>query len=84
MHVSLTPRLEDYVREKVAAGLYNNNSEVVREALRLMAENELIRRRAIERALQVGEDDLAAGRYTTYEANEIDKLLEDCGWPSGN
>lgn len=84
MHVSLTPRLEDYVREKVAAGLYNNNSEVIREALRLMAENEVIRRRTIEAALQVGEDDIAAGRYTTYEANEIDKLLEDSGWPSGN
>jgi len=32
--------LEDYVRRKVATGLYNNASEVVREALRLMLERE--------------------------------------------
>lgn len=36
MNVSLTPELEKFVREKVASGLYNNASEVVREALRLL------------------------------------------------
>ncbi len=40
MNVSLTPTLEKYVRRKVAAGFYNNASEVVREALRLMFERE--------------------------------------------
>jgi putative addiction module CopG family antidote len=32
--------LEEYVRRKVATGLYNNASEVIREALRLMVEQE--------------------------------------------
>jgi len=36
VNVSLTPELERFVREKVATGLYNNASEVVREALRAM------------------------------------------------
>ena len=36
LNVNLTPRLEDMVRQKVAGGLYNNASEVVRDALRLM------------------------------------------------
>ena len=40
MNVSLTPALEDFVRRKVATGLDNNSSEVVREALRLMVEGE--------------------------------------------
>ena len=40
MNVSLTSSLEDYVRRKVATGLYNNANEVVREALRLMLERE--------------------------------------------
>ena len=35
MNVNLTPQLEDMVRKKVASGLYNSASEVVREALRL-------------------------------------------------
>ena len=34
MNVSLTPALEGFVRRKVASGLYNNASEVVREARR--------------------------------------------------
>lgn len=40
MNVSLTPRLEAFVRRKVASGLYNNASEVVREGLRLLLERE--------------------------------------------
>lgn len=36
MNVSLTPKLEEFIREKVSSGLYNNASEVVREALRLL------------------------------------------------
>jgi len=38
MNVSLTPELEKFVRNKVATGTYNNASEVVREALRLLME----------------------------------------------
>jgi len=34
MNISLTPELEKVVRERVESGLYNNASEVIREALR--------------------------------------------------
>ena len=40
MNVSLTPHLEAMVRQKVQSGRYNNASEVVREALRLMEERD--------------------------------------------
>ena len=40
MNVSLTPRLEEFVRRRVASGLYGNASEVVREALRRLVERE--------------------------------------------
>ena len=40
MNVSLTPKLEEFIREKVSSGLYNNASEVVREALRLLVKQE--------------------------------------------
>jgi len=50
MHISLTPELEKAVKEKVDSGLYNNASEVVREALRLAlkteAENDWLKREA--------------------------------------
>ncbi len=40
MHVSLTPELEARVKAKVESGLYNNASEVIREALRFMDAHE--------------------------------------------
>ena len=36
MNVSLTPELEQLVHSKVKTGRYTSDSEVVREALRLM------------------------------------------------
>lgn len=43
MNVSLTPELLRLVEEKVASGLYTSASEVVREALRLLAESDRLR-----------------------------------------
>lgn len=43
MNVNLTPQLEGMVRDKVASGLYTSASEVVREALRLMDEQDRMR-----------------------------------------
>ena len=40
MNVSLTPKLEDFVRRNVESGLYGSASEVVREALRLLGEKD--------------------------------------------
>jgi len=44
MNVSLTPELEKFIEAKVESGLYNNASEVVREGLRLLKENDEVRR----------------------------------------
>jgi toxin ParE1/3/4 len=41
MHVNLTPTLDEYVLAKVKSGRYNNASEVVREALRRMQDEEV-------------------------------------------
>jgi antitoxin ParD1/3/4 len=40
MHISLTPELEALVHKKVKSGMYNNASEVIREALRTMETNQ--------------------------------------------
>lgn len=40
MHISLTPELEAKIKSKVESGMYNNASEVVREALRYMEQNQ--------------------------------------------
>ena len=47
MNVSLTPELEHWVDEKVRTGRYASASEVIREALRLLEQQELARKRQL-------------------------------------
>lgn len=49
MNVNLTRELEELVQRKVQSGLYNNQSEVVREALRLLAEQDRLREAHLEK-----------------------------------
>lgn len=69
MHISLTPELERVVRERVASGLYNNASEVVREALRLslkqQSENDWLKREAA-----IGYAQLEAGETVTVRSRK--------------
>jgi antitoxin ParD1/3/4 len=57
MNVSLTPELERLVNDKVATGLYTSASEVIREALRLLKDQDEVR--AV--TLQELKRDIAAG-----------------------
>lgn len=73
MNVSLTPELEKMVQQKVKSGDYNNASEVVREALRLMKDREILRRAKLKKLreeLAEGRADIAAGRYTILDSDE--------------
>lgn len=49
MNVSLTPELERWVADKVATGRYTSASEVIREALRLLEEQENIKQQQMSR-----------------------------------
>jgi len=74
MHVSLTERLEAWVREKVESGLYNNASEVVREALRakMLAEmSEAEKLEALRREIQIGLDQLDRGETETLTLEQL-------------
>jgi antitoxin ParD1/3/4 len=74
MNISLTPRLEAMIREKVESGLYNNSSEVVREALRLMERQDRIER--LRAAIAIGEAEIERGEgveYTPQLLEEIDR-----------
>lgn len=43
MNISLTPVLEEFVKQKVSSGMYHSFSEVIREGLRLLEEKEKLK-----------------------------------------
>ncbi|BAC90475.1 type II toxin-antitoxin system ParD family antitoxin [Gloeobacter violaceus] len=71
MNVNLTPQLEEMIRQKVASGLYTSASEVVREALRLMDEQDRLRAVKLEQLWQDIRDGLQSGPPTLWNAEEI-------------
>jgi antitoxin ParD1/3/4 len=48
VNIELTPELEQLVNEKVQSGVYGSATEVIGEALRLLAERDRIREQEIE------------------------------------
>ncbi len=48
MNVSLTKELESFVSELVASGMYYSASEVVRDGLRLLKEQEALKKMRVE------------------------------------
>lgn len=66
MNVSLTPELEKLVQEKVASGLYQTASEVIREGLRLLKERDDRQTAALREAIQEGLTQLETGTYQEY------------------
>lgn len=74
MHVSLTKRLQSFVKEKVESGLYNNSSEVIREALRLMEREDQLHTIKLDRlreAVRLGDEQLARGEYSSRTIDDI-------------
>lgn len=73
MNVSLTQELENFVHSLVSSGMYYSASEVIRDGLRLLREQEEIKRirtEELRKEIMLGMEDLRAGRYTTLETPE--------------
>ncbi len=76
MNISLTPELEAMIADKVASGHYSSSSEVVREGLRLLAEQDALKQEQIKllnEKIQVGLDQIEAGQ--TIPGEEVYRRL---------
>jgi len=71
MNISLTPQLEEMIRQKVDSGLYNSASEVVRDALRLMDEKDRLRATKLDQLRQEIREGLSSGPATAWDGEEI-------------
>lgn len=72
--VALSPHFENFIRDQVESGRYNNVSEVVRAGLRLLEDTE--RQQSLQ--LQALRNDIAAGKASgaPLEAEPVFDRLE--------
>jgi antitoxin ParD1/3/4 len=74
MNISLTPILEQYLKQKVESGMYNSTSEVVREALRLLEDQDAmksVKLNSLRQDIQLGIDSLDNGRSKKFDIESI-------------
>ncbi len=74
MNVSLTPELEKIVNDKVASGMYHSASEVIREALRLMKEQDALREfrlQELRKEIAKGIEQAERGEVVPFDAEAI-------------
>jgi len=74
MNISLTKELEEMVHEQVRGGQYQSASEVIREALRLFHERQLLRQIRLEelrKEIDKGLKDVEEGRVSTWDIDEF-------------
>ena len=71
MNVNLSPQLEAMVKAKVASGRYTSASEVVREALRLMEQQDQLRLLQFEQLRRDIQDGLASGEAEAWNPKAI-------------
>jgi len=78
MNVSLTRELEKLVNERVRSGMYSSASEVIREALRLLNEQEELRRGRLEelrKEIRIGLDQANRGEVAPLSLRELKHRL---------
>ena len=75
MNISLTPELEKLINEKVQSGEYASANEVIGEALRLLEEQDELRRikyEALKREVGIGVTQIEQGEGLVYNSsNEL-------------
>ena len=71
MNISLTKHFEAFVQEQVESGRYNNSSEVIRAALRLLEDYDRMTQAKVQAALDRGLADIEAGRVAPFDPAEI-------------
>ncbi len=80
MNISLTPELEELVYKKVKTGMYHSASEVIREGLRLLKEQDEIRQTRLNQLrmeVDIGIEQVEHGQYADYDAENLQPLVDE-------
>lgn len=71
MHILLTPELQNIIHEKVKSGYYSNASEVVRDAIRRMHEQDVSG--LLQREVAKGFVQLNSGKAVAFDIEKSKK-----------
>lgn len=75
MHINLSPEIEQYLQVKVGTGFYSNASEVVRDAIRRMWEED-DKLEKLRTAVRIGDEQLECGEGIVYSASRLEAITE--------
>jgi antitoxin ParD1/3/4 len=77
-NISLTPEQDAFIEKVIAAGEYQNASEAVRDALRVLQQRrreDQLKLEALRAQLQAGIDALDRGDYVELDEAEVERYL---------
>lgn len=78
-NVSLTPEQDAFVAKMVKSGEYQNASEAIRDALRVLQlrrKEDALKLKALREQLAVGIAELERGEFTEIEGADLEKYME--------
>ena len=76
MNINFPPVDDCYIKAKVEGGYYSNVTEMVRDAVRRMREQDDHHGRLLA-ALEIGERDIVAGRTIPYTPDLLKKIEQE-------
>ena len=76
MNINFPPADAGYIKSKVEGGYYSNATEMVRDAIRRMREQDDQHGRLLA-ALEIGERDIAAGRTVPYTPDLLKQIEQE-------
>ena len=71
MNVNLSAVFEDYIKQQLDSGMYNNASEVIREALRIKMQQDEVYQAKLEALRAAIDDGLNSGDSTPLDMDNI-------------
>ncbi len=85
-NISLTAEQDAFIERIVRAGEYQNASEAVRDALRMLQQRrreDVLKLKALRAHIRAGLDDLERGDFVEVDDAELDSFLEGLTDPAG-
>ena len=85
-NISLTPEQDAFIKEAVKSGEYQNASEAVRDALRVLQQRrreDALKLEALRRQIDAGIDALARGEFTEIDDTDLDTYFDVLAARSG-